>query len=128
VPVAKARQDDQDRHVAVLDVIAAVLGDLALAAGIDDAVLRDADDVRNPRVQVRDPGELRCLAVNADFGLSLYYVAALDALSAASASASVAALSSFRSGDSESAGPRALMLCITRRRRRANFERLATAR
>jgi hypothetical protein len=44
-PVHQARQDDQDRHVAVLEIRAAVLGDLAFPAGVDDAVLDDADNV-----------------------------------------------------------------------------------
>ena len=47
-------RDDQDRHVAVLQVIAAVLGDLRLAAGVDDAVLGYADDVRMAGVADRD--------------------------------------------------------------------------
>ena len=39
--------DTTSGHVAVLRVVTAVLGDLALPAGVDDAVLGDADHVRD---------------------------------------------------------------------------------
>jgi hypothetical protein len=41
---------DDDRHVPVLDVRSAVLGDLALSAGEHDAVLDDAPHVGMPRI------------------------------------------------------------------------------
>lgn len=52
--VPQAREYDEDRHVAVLLVAAAMLGDLTLAAGIDDAMLCDADDVGVPRIARRN--------------------------------------------------------------------------
>ena len=55
--VLQARQGDEDRHVAILRVVAAVLGDLGLAAGVDDAVLDDAGDVGVPGIADRDAVE-----------------------------------------------------------------------
>jgi hypothetical protein len=41
---------DEERHVAVLGAVAAVLGDVAGLAGVDDPVLDEADQVRYARV------------------------------------------------------------------------------
>jgi len=41
---------DDQRDAAVLRIGAAVFGDLALAAGVGDADLGEADQVRDPRV------------------------------------------------------------------------------
>jgi hypothetical protein len=70
----QARQHHQDGHVAVLPVVAAVLGDLGRAAGVDNAVLGDADDVGNPRVADRDPDEGR----RAGAGVDLLQTGCLD--------------------------------------------------
>ena len=50
---ATAAAGDDQRHVAVLRVGPAVLGDLRLLAGVDDAGLGDAEQVRHPRVTGR---------------------------------------------------------------------------
>ena len=54
--VDRAAGDDQG-DVAVVRVGAAVLGDLRLLAGVDDAVLGDAEDVRHARVGERGAEE-----------------------------------------------------------------------
>src|SRR5271165_7341610 len=49
----QTRDDYQDRHVAILEAGTAVFSDLALAAGVDDPVLNDPEDVGMPGVTVR---------------------------------------------------------------------------
>src|SRR5690242_13613455 len=51
----RAAGDDQ-RHLAVLRVGAAVLGDLALLAGVDDPVLADPEEIGDARVADRGAG------------------------------------------------------------------------
>src|SRR6266446_10405931 len=64
--VPLAGYHDENRHVAVLPVVVAVLGDLALAAGVDDAVLGDAEDVGVPGIARWDIKEASRLAVGED--------------------------------------------------------------
>ena len=58
-PFCRPGSHDEDGHVAVLRVVPAVLGDLGLAAGVDDAVLGDAGDVGVPGIADRDAEEGR---------------------------------------------------------------------
>ena len=50
---------EQDGDVPVLEVITAVLGDLFLAAGLDDPVLRNADHIGHSLIAEIDADELR---------------------------------------------------------------------
>ena len=55
----------EDRHVAVVRVVAAVLGNLA-AAGVDDADLDAAEHVWVARIGVRDADEIGGLVTSID--------------------------------------------------------------
>src|SRR3984957_7617038 len=50
---------EQDGDVPVLEVITAVLGDLFLAAGVDDPVLRNSNHIGYPWIAEIDADELR---------------------------------------------------------------------
>ena len=53
--VPRAGRHHQDRHIAVLLAGAAVLGYLGLSAGVDDAMLGDAEDVGVPGIAAGTP-------------------------------------------------------------------------
>ena len=57
--VLQAGHHGEDRHVAILGGVSAVLGDLALPGGVDDTVLDDAGDVGVPGIADRDAVEGR---------------------------------------------------------------------
>ena len=69
-PAPPALAADDERHVAVLRVVAAVLGDLPLLARVDGAVLRDADHVGHARVAERDADERGCVGSGVDLAAS----------------------------------------------------------
>jgi hypothetical protein len=58
-PARRSWPCQQDGNVSILGVIASMLGDLALVAGVDHPVLSYTDDVRYSGITLRDPDELR---------------------------------------------------------------------
>ena len=56
----RAGPHQQDGNVAVLLMVAAVLGDLGLFAGVNHSVLRDANYVGHPRIALVDTDKLCC--------------------------------------------------------------------